>query len=74
MEFTFPFELPDLATAPEQSITKTLSLVREYAAGLNSDGGPITEEILTGLRACRDFATAATAELARRRDAAPRRC
>jgi len=69
MEFTFPFEVPDLSTASDELITETLSRVREFAAGLHPDGGPITEDTLNGLRACRDLATAATAELSRRRAA-----
>lgn len=55
--FTFPFSVPeDLSTLDRDSLATLLGQVREFASGLVGDG-PVTPEILEGLRASNELAS-----------------
>jgi hypothetical protein len=58
----FPFEVPDLTTATDETLAGLLGLIREYAATLTGDSTP-TADTIDSLRACRDLAVDVTAEI-----------
>jgi hypothetical protein len=64
MEFEFPFDIPeDLSTLTGSELVSLLAQIREFSSGLVVEGQPVTEEILTGLRASRDMATSVATAL-----------